>query len=338
MNTFVLGIETSCDETSAAVVKDGRQILSNVVLSSLHLHKPYNGVVPEIASRHHAELIDNVIRKAFRESGVGIGKIRLIAVTNGPGLIGALLVGLSAAKGLVLANKIPFVGINHIWAHLYASWMGIRRAGPKFPFVGLVVSGGHTNLAFVKDFDKYENLGQTTDDAAGEAFDKVAKILKLGYPGGPVIEKIARRGDSGSIRFPKSLLDENSMDFSFSGIKTAVLYYVRKIEAEGSRLTDRIPDICASFQEAVIDVIVKKSVRACLKSGSKALTAGGGVVMNSRLRRRLAGECKKFKIDVHFPARGLCMDNAAMIAGLGYQLYKKGYRDNLDLGAFSSMD
>jgi len=310
---LVLGIETSCDETSAAIVENGRRILSNVVLSSLHLHKPYGGVVPEIASRHHAELIDSVIKEAFTQAGCGIKKIGLVAVTDEPGLIGALLVGISTAKGIALANKLPLLGVNHLWSHLYAPLM--EQPKIKFPYVGLVVSGGHTNLVFVRGFDKYLNLGQTTDDAVGEAFDKVAKILNLGYPGGPVIEKLAKQGNRNAIKFPRTLLEPGSLDFSFSGVKTAVLNYVNKTRASTS-------DICASFQDAVVDVIVEKAVAACRKKNSNTIVIGGGVSLNARLRERLTDECKKLKIKAYFPSRRLCMDNAAMVAGLGYQLFK----------------
>lgn len=327
---LVLGIETSCDETSAAIVENGKGILSNVVLSSLHLHKPYGGVVPEIASRHHAELIDSVINEAFDKAGCGINKIGLIAVTDEPGLIGALLVGISAAKGIALANNLPLLGVNHLQSHLYAPLM--KGPGIKFPFAGLVVSGGHTNLMFVEGFDRFLDLGQTTDDAVGEAFDKVAKILNLGYPGGPVIEKLAKQGDRKAIKFPRTLLEPGSLDFSFSGIKTAVLNYaqryhpsLRGVETPQrgvSTCNDEICDICASFQEAVVDVIVEKAVRACGQKRVNALAVGGGVSLNARLRERLTEECGKFKIDVFFPSRELCMDNAAMVAGLGYQLWR----------------
>ena len=342
---LVLGIETSCDETAAAIVENGSCILSNVVLSSLHLHRPYGGVVPEIASRHHAELIDLVIKQAFLKAGRKIKDIGLVAVTTQPGLIGSLLVGISAAKGLALASEIPFIGVNHVWAHLYAALMG--KAKIDFPFVGLVISGGHTDLFFVRDFNKYEILGRTTDDAVGEAFDKAAKVLGLGYPGGAVIEKYARRGDPAAINFPKSLLDGESLDFSFSGIKTAVLRYVQenstslrhsqvvahiypltlgplpKGERERVRGDIRNANICASFQDSVIDVIVEKSIRACRKRHLRVLVVGGGVSVNQRLRYKLNEECKRFKINVYFPARGLCLDNAAMVAGLGYWLHKK---------------
>jgi len=326
---LVLGIETSCDETSTSIVENGKKILSNVVLSSLHLHKPYGGVVPEIASRHHAELIDSVMREAFLKTGCGIRQIKLVAVTNGPGLIGALLVGISAAKGLAVSNKIPIIGVNHVWAHMYAPLMNNEKV--KFPFMGLVVSGGHTNLLLVEGYDKYKNLGNTTDDAIGEAFDKVAKILGLGYPGGPIIDKLAKKGNPSAIKFPKSTLDKNSLDFSFSGVKTAVLNYVQK------KSMDRglVNDICASFQDSVVDVVVEKTIMACGKTKSKHLVIGGGVSLNSRLRQKLSDECRRFKINVCFPAAQLCMDNAAMVAGLGYQLYKKGHRASLDLDAFT---
>ena len=337
---LVLGIETSCDETAAAIVKDGRDILSNVVLSSLRFHKPYGGIVPEIACRHHTEIIDSVIKEAFLRANCKINQIDLIAVTNGPGLIGALLVGVSTAKGLALSNNIPVVGVNHIWAHLYAPFMNIARSKDvriKFPYVGLVISGGHTSLMFVEDFDRYQNLGQTTDDAAGEAFDKVAKILKLGIPGGPVIERLAKHGDANAIKFPKSLLNSiDNLDFSFSGIKTAVLYYVGKIENK-KKIKSEISNICASFQKSVIDVIVEKSIKACQKKEATRLVVGGGVSINSMLRRRLQEACVNFGISIYFPSKGLCLDNASMVAGLGYHLYKKSNRDNLRLNAFANI-
>jgi N6-L-threonylcarbamoyladenine synthase len=315
---LVLGIETSCDETSAAIVENGKRILSNVVLSSLHLHKPYGGVVPEIASRHHAELIDSVIKEAVVKAGCAINDIGLVAVTDEPGLIGALLVGISAAKGVALANDLPLLGVNHLWSHLYAPHM--EQPEIKFPYVGLIVSGGHTNLVLAQGFDRYLNLGQTTDDAVGEAFDKVAKILGLGYPGGPVIEELAKNGNPDAIKFPRSLLEPGSLDFSFSGIKTAVLNYSQKIKYDKKKTAD----ICASFQDSVVDVIAQKAVAACRQKNLNTLVVGGGVSLNASLRERLTYECKKLKIKAYFPSRQLCMDNAAMVAGLGYRLYKIG--------------
>ena len=333
---LVLGIETSCDETSAAIVEKGRRILSNIVLSSLKLHRPYGGVVPEIACRHHAELIDSVVKEAFIKSGRTIKDIGLVAVTDRPGLIGALLVGISAAKGIALGHNIPLIGVNHLWAHLYAPLMENKNI--RFPFIGLVVSGGHTSLMLVKNFDKYEEIGCTTDDAAGEAFDKVAKILNLGYPGGPVIEKLARQGDRKKIDFPKTLLEPDSLDFSFSGIKTSVLNYVNAnvtgdtlrghqyVSARSPRRVSPsstpslVADICASFQESVVDVITEKAIRACRQKKLNTIVVGGGVSLNSRLRERLTSECNKIRINVYFPSKELCMDNAAMVAGLGYHL------------------
>lgn len=309
---LVLGIETSCDETSAAIVANGRRILSNIVLSSLKLHRPYGGVVPEIACRHHAELIDSVVKEAFIKSGITIKGIGLVAVTDRPGLIGALLVGISAAKGIALGHNIPLVGVNHLRAHLYAPLMENEKI--NFPFIGLVVSGGHTSIMLVKNFDKYDEIGRTTDDAAGEAFDKVAKILKLGYPGGPVIEKLAKQGDPGKINFPRTLLEPDSLDFSFSGIKTAVLNYTQRNKMENSA------DICAGFQDSVVAVIVEKAIRACRQKKLNTIVVGGGVSLNLRLRERLTSECNKIKINVYFPSKELCMDNAAMVAGLGYHL------------------
>ncbi|MBU3934178.1 MAG: tRNA (adenosine(37)-N6)-threonylcarbamoyltransferase complex transferase subunit TsaD [Candidatus Omnitrophica bacterium] len=332
---LVLGIETSCDETAVSVVENGKRILSNEVLSSLHLHKKYGGVVPEIATRHHVELINYVLRAALGKAKVKLSGIDLIAAVHGPGLVGALLIGLSLAKVLSLALNAPLVGINHLQAHLYAALMLKRR--PQFPFVGLVVSGGHTNLFYVRDYLIWETLGRTRDDAAGEAFDKVAKILNLGYPGGPVIEKMAKCGRPDKIRFPRSCLEENSLDFSFSGLKTAVLYYVRdsfgRRASKKSIRNTKIADVAASFQEAAVDTLAEKAIKACLLKGVKNFVAGGGVVANRRLREVLRRRLNRRGIDTYFPKFGLCQDNAAMVAGLGYQQYLRGIVSNLNLEA-----
>ncbi|MFC1631367.1 tRNA (adenosine(37)-N6)-threonylcarbamoyltransferase complex transferase subunit TsaD [Candidatus Omnitrophota bacterium] len=324
---LVLGIETSCDETAVSVVENGRTVLSNVVASSLHLHKKYGGVVPEIATRYHVESITYVLAAALKQSRVSLSDIDLVAVVYGPGLVGALLIGISLAKALKLALGVPLVGVNHIQAHLYAALISQKKW--RFPFVGLVVSGGHTNLFFVKDFLNWQILGRTRDDAAGEAFDKVAKILKLGYPGGPVIEKMAQSGNPDKIRFPRSYLEEHSLDFSFSGLKTAVLYYVRDQAAKITSQNKR--DIAAGFQESVIDTLVKKSVQACRVKKVKRFAVGGGVVANNRLRSALIKALKDQGVAAYFPDFALCQDNAAMVAGLGYQLYKKGKVANLNL-------
>ncbi len=311
---YVLGIETSCDETSVAIVKDGKTVLSNVVSSSLQFHAKYGGVVPEIASRMQLETISQVADSAIKESGIGLNKINLISVTSYPGLLGSLLVGISFAKALSLSLNLPLIEINHVYSHLYANFL--NGLGPKLPFVALVVSGGHTSLFFVKDFDKIEILGETQDDACGEAFDKVAKILGLGYPGGPFIEKLAKLGDRKKIKFQCSGT-RNPFDFSFSGIKTAVLY-----ESKRSKLSPKQKrNIAASFQESVIDTLINKSILACKLKRAKNLVIGGGVVANGRLREKFLTEAKM--INCYFPQKSLCLDNAAMVAGLGYQLFKK---------------
>jgi len=323
---LTLGIETSCDETSAAVTS-GRRVLSNIVTSSLHLHKKYGGVVPEIASRYHVEYIVEVADRALKTAGKKMSDIKLVAVTNGPGLVGALLTGISFAKAISYSRRIPLIGVNHVVAHLYSSFLGEGEA-PKFPFVGLVVSGGHTALFYCKDVDHKKLLGQTQDDAVGEAYDKVAKILGLGYPGGPVIERTARMSNGSSgISFPKSYLGKDSLDFSFSGIKTAVLYYVRKPPVKS------IPDVCYAFQEAALDAIVEKTVAACARKKSSSVVVGGGVTANKRLRDKLveAGRFNGFK--VFFPEFKYCLDNGAMIGVLGEELYRRGHRSDLYLNA-----
>ena len=320
----VLGVETSCDETSVAVVKDGLHMLSNTVLSSLKLHSKYGGVIPEIASRMQLETITQVAQGALKVARVSLKNIGLISVTSGPGLLGSLLVGISFAKSLSLSHGIPLIGVNHVHSHLYANFLNSK--GPKLPFVALVVSGGHTSLFYVKGFHKIEILGETQDDACGEAFDKVGKILGLGYPGGPLIEKMAALGNTGKFKF-KCSGTSNPLDFSFSGIKTAVLYLV---QGKKLRLKEK-QEIAASFQEAVIDTLIKKAMLACRELKTKNLVIGGGVVANNRLRVRFLQEA--IGIKCFFPPKTLCLDNAAMVAGFGYQLFKKGQRSELDLTA-----
>ena len=348
---YVLGIETSCDETAASVVKDGRLMLSNVVSSSLKEHKKYGGVVPEIASRMQLESITGVVDCAVKDAKIKLKNINLVSVTSGPGLGGSLLVGISFAKSVSLGLGIPLLGLNHLHSHIYANFLMVQESIKHFPiplrkslqvvaksdfldaerislpFVALTVSGGHTTLFYVQDFDKIDVLGETSDDACGEAFDKVAKILKLGYPGGPIIERLARAGDPKKIKFSCSNSDQ-PLDFSFSGIKTAVLYYVKKHPTLHSRL---VRDIAASFQEAAIDALIKKSLLACKLKKANRLAVGGGVAANNRLRERFYSEGGRNGLDIYFPSKELCMDNAAMVAGLGYQLFRKGYRSGLDL-------
>lgn len=309
---FVLGIETSCDETAASVVKDGRSILANVVASSLEFHKKYGGVIPEIASRMHLKSINLVVEAALIKARVKLKEIQLIAVTEGPGLTGSLLVGICFAKSLALSLGIPLVTINHLHAHLYSVFLD-KRKSIAFPFIGLVVSGGHTSLFYVRDFDKIEVIGSSLDDACGEAFDKVAKILGLGYPGGPLIERLAKRVRP-RIKFRCSET-KTPLDFSFSGIKTAILYYVQR-KAKDIR---EKADIAASFQETVINTLIKKSFLACRIKRAKRLVIGGGVAMNDRLRERFLEEARFSNLDVYFPDKSLCMDNAAMVAGLGFK-------------------
>jgi len=321
---LILGIETSCDETAASVVKNGIDILSNVISSSLKYHRKFGGVVPEIATRHHVENIDNVINRSLHDAGIDIKNIDALAVTDGPGLMGALLTGISCAKAMSYCLNKPLIAVDHLKAHIYSAIM--VKDGPKFPFIGLVISGGHTRLYLVEDFDKFKLLGDTVDDAVGEAYDKVAKILGLGYPGGPVIDALAKKGNMDAIRFTCKTVN-NSLDFSFSGIKTAVLYYVQaqeKIKKE---------DICASFQEAVLKVIVENSIKAMEKYNVKSFVVGGGVSANSRLRKMMQREAIYRNFKLYFPPFDLCSDNASMVAGLAYRLYKKGERASLEITA-----
>ncbi len=357
---LVLGIETSCDETAISLVENGQNIVSNVVSSSLHLHRKYGGIVPEIATRYHVELINYVLAEAENRSGRKLRDIDLVACVYGPGLVGALLIGISLAKVLSLSLDVPLVGINHLQAHLYAPFLGKQKI--QFPFVGLVVSGGHTNLFYIRDYLNWEVLGSTRDDAAGEAFDKVAKILNLGYPGGPIIERMALNGRPDKIRFPRSYLEEDSLDFSFSGLKTAVLYYVKDnfarrascVVRRASKKSKRnnknlirstqyairstqIPDIAAGFQEAVVEILVEKAIKACLLKRVKDFVLGGGVVANQRLRAHLGKSLKRQGINVYFPKLEFCQDNAAMVAGLAYQQYLRGAVSDLALEAEPSL-
>ncbi len=325
---LILGIETSCDETAASVVRDGREILSNVVSSSVRYHKRFGGVIPEIATRHHVENIDMVIERSLADAGVLAQDIDAVAVTQGPGLVGALVTGISCAKAVAYGLSVPLVAVDHVKAHMYSAMM--RDDAPGFPFIGLVISGGHTRLSVVEDFDKFTVLGDTLDDAIGEAYDKVAKILGLGYPGGPVIDRLAKKGDPIAVRFTCRPL-KDSLDFSFSGIKTAVLYHVR---AQGPRLKARyVNDIASSFQEAALKVIVGNSLKAMQERGIKTLVIGGGVSANSRFREMIAEESRLKNFRAYFPPLSLCSDNAAMIAGLAYRMHEKGTVAELDIKA-----
>jgi len=325
---LILGIETSCDETAASVVKNGKKILSNEISSSLKHHKRFGGVIPEIATRHHVENLDRVINGSLKNARIGIKDIDAVAVTQGAGLVGALLTGITCAKAMAFALGIPLIAVDHVKAHVYAALM--TRQALRFPFMGLVMSGGHTRLCVVRDFDDFKILGDTLDDAIGEAYDKVAKILGLGYPGGPIIDRLAQKGNPRAIRFECRGIS-GSLDFSFSGIKTAVLYYVK---SNGMRNTgEGIRNIAASFQESALKLIVKNTIKAMEKCSIKTLVVGGGVSANSRFREMIKRESMFRDFKVYFPPLALCTDNAAMVAGLAYKLYKKGITSSLDITA-----
>ena len=327
-STLVLGIETSCDETAAALVMGGNDVVSNVVSTQIDLHADFGGVVPEIASRAHLDALNPVIARAIVEGGVDETRIDAIACTVGPGLVGALLVGVSAAKSLALAWNKPFVGVNHMEAHLYAA--SLEDPTLEFPLVVLLVSGGHTMLVGMQDHGRYRMLGQTIDDAAGEAFDKVARFLDLGYPGGPAIDEAAMFGDPDSIPFPRAMKDDG-LDFSFSGLKTSVVNYVRKHPDVGDA------DVAASFQMAVVDVLVHKARKAAAQVGATGIVLGGGVAANSLLREELLTACEADGIQGFLPSRAFCTDNAAMIAAAGWHRLRSDGPTPLDVGAIPNL-
>jgi N6-L-threonylcarbamoyladenine synthase len=328
MGRLVLGIETSCDETSAAILVDGRRVLSNVVASQDDVHAPYGGVVPELASRRHIEVIVPVVEKALAEAGVTLGDLDGIAVTYGPGLVGSLLVGCSMAKALAWVHGLPLVGVNHLEGHVYAAFL--TDDPPEFPFLALVVSGGHTALYHASAPLTYRLLGQTRDDAAGEAFDKVAKLLGLGFPGGPIIQRTAERGDPRAIEFPLAQMTDGASDFSFSGIKTSVSLYARRHRP----LSDaQVADVAASFQAAVVKMLVRKTVRSALRIGVKRVVLTGGVAANGPLRAALRAEAEQHGIRLHIPPPRLCTDNAAMITAAGATRLAAGERAPLTLNA-----
>ena len=328
-NKYILAIESSCDETSAAVVVNGREVLSNVIASQIDTHKKYGGVVPEVASRMHIEAISGVVEEALEEANITLDKIDARGVTYGPGLVGALLVGLQFAKGLSFATKKPLIGVNHIEGHICANYIQHKELKP--PFVSLVVSGGHTFIVHVKNYGEYEVIGQTRDDAAGEAYDKVARALGLGYPGGPKIDKLAKEGNPRAIVFPKANFHEETLDFSFSGVKSAVLNYLNKCKMQNIEVNKA--DVAASFQYAVIDVLKENVLSTCKKRNVKTIAIAGGVASNSSLRETLIKEASKRGIEVLFPAPILCTDNAAMIGSAAYFNFINGKISDLNLNA-----
>lgn len=331
--TAILAIESSCDETAAAVVLDGREMLSNVISSQIDVHKLYGGVVPEIASRHHLENVNRVCEKALDEADVGMEDIDAIGVTCGPGLVGALLIGLATAKAYALVTDKPLIGVHHIHGHICANYIEHKELEP--PFMALVISGGHTNIVDVTGYNECKVLGGTRDDAAGEAYDKVARVLGLGYPGGPLIDETAKSGNAEKVEFKRVFLEKGSMDFSFSGLKTGVLNYVNS-ERQAGR-TINVADVAAGFQQAVLDVVVTKTVDAALQYGKDKIVVAGGVAANSKLREMLDSECSKHGIGLYYPSPVLCTDNAAMIGCAAYYRYIDGDFDDLTLDAIPNL-
>ena len=329
---ITLAVESSCDETSVAVLKNGREVLSNIINTQVDLHKKFGGVVPEVASRKHIENIDVVLQEALDKANITLNDVDHIAVTYGPGLVGALLVGLSHAKALAFTLNKPLVGVNHIEGHVSANY--IEHKDLKPPFITLIVSGGHTHLVEVKDYGEYEILGRTRDDASGEAFDKIARSMGLGYPGGPIVDRLAKEGNKNAIDFPRAYLDEG-YDFSFSGLKSAVLNYINQCNMAGKTIVPE--DVAASFQAAVIDVLAEKTMKAVEQKGVYHVALAGGVASNSALRQRMKQECEKRGYTLNIPSPILCTDNAAMIGCAAYYEYQNGITDGLDLNANPSL-
>ena len=330
---LTMAIESSCDETSVAVLADGRTVLSNVISSQIDIHTMFGGVVPEIASRHHLQNINMVIDKALAEADVTLDDIDLLGVTYGPGLVGALLVGVATAKAISFAKDIPLVGVNHMHGHISANFIQYPELEP--PFMSLVVSGGHTNIVMMEDYGKCRVLGGTRDDAVGEAYDKVARVIGLGYPGGPKIDKVAKEGNPEAINFKRVYLEKGSLDFSFSGLKTAVLNYLNTESQAGREIC--VADVAASFQAAVIEVIVHKTIEAAREMKQKKLALAGGVAANSKLFHDLTEACQKNGIELYVPDKILCTDNAAMIACAAYYKYKKEGADDLTIDAYPNL-
>lgn len=330
---LILAVESSCDETAAAVVKNGREVLSNVISSQIALHTLYGGVVPEIASRKHIEKINYVIQEALDQAGVTLKDLDAVGVTYGPGLVGALLVGVAEAKAISYAAKLPLIGVHHIEGHISANYIECRELEP--PFLCLVVSGGHTHLVVVRDYGVYEIIGRTRDDAAGEAFDKVARAIGLGYPGGPKIDKISKEGNPDAIHFPRARVEDAPYDFSFSGVKSAVLNYLNGCRMKGEEIVQA--DVAASFQKAVCDVLVAHAMEAVKDYGIPKLALAGGVASNSTLRRMMREACERQKAAFYHPSPILCTDNAAMIGAAAYYEYQRGVRHGLDLNAVPNL-
>lgn len=332
-DVVILAIESSCDETAAAVVKNGREVLSNVINTQIAIHTEYGGVVPEIASRKHIENINPVIRKALSDADACLDDIDAVAVTYGPGLVGALLVGVAEAKAIAFATGKPLIGVHHIEGHISANYIENKTLEP--PFVALVVSGGHTHLVKVNDYGEYEIIGRTRDDAAGEAFDKVARAVGLGYPGGPKIDKLAKEGNPCAVQFPRAQVDDAPYDFSFSGIKSSVLNYINSAQMRDEEINKA--DLVASFQKAVVDALVCRAMNLVKETGMKKLAIAGGVASNSALRQAVKEECDKNGIEFFSPSPGLCTDNAAMIGAAAYYEYKNGVRHGYDLNAVPNL-
>lgn len=330
---ITMAFESSCDETSVAVLEEGRHVLSNVISSQIDIFKDYGGVVPEIASRHHLENINWVMEQAMREAEVDFSQLDLIGVTYGPGLVGALLVGIATAKAVAFAHDIPLVGVHHIMGHICANFIEYPQLEP--PFMALVASGGHTNIIEVEDYTCCRVLGQTRDDAVGEAYDKVARVLGLGYPGGPKMDKLAKEGNAEAIAFKRVYLEKDSYDFSFSGLKTAVLNYLNQQKQAGRQVNKA--DVAASFQQAMLDVIVDKTICAAVNRKKDKLVLAGGVAANSKLRAMLEEECRKRGLKLYRPAPILCTDNGAMIGCAAYYKYQAGYKDHFDMDAYPSL-
>lgn len=333
MEKIILGIETSCDETAVAILKGKKELLTNLVASQVSVHRQYGGVVPEIASRQHLEQVNRLIDLAMKEAGLAFDKLDAVAVTYGPGLVGALLVGVSTAKGLAYSLDLPLVGVNHIEGHIYANWLSHEQIA--FPLVCLIVSGGHTALVRMTGHGRYVLLGQTQDDAVGEAYDKVARAMGLGYPGGPALDALAKEGREDAVSLPRAWLGEESYDFSFSGVKTAVLNYLNKATQKGEEVNQA--DLAASFQAGVVEVLVEKTLRAAKKTGTGSILLAGGVAANRSLRSTLEGRCRQEGLAFYYPSLDYCTDNAAMIACAGYYRYLAGERMTWYLNAVPNL-